>query len=59
MYTMDEFEDLLNERTCTTILGRHSFGAGTILRKCDPEQFNIEYHDWLAYLEECEEDRVN
>ena len=52
MITIDEFEDLLNESFPQVTIGRSSYGKGTILRKCDPEQFKIEYHDWLHYYEE-------
>lgn len=59
MYTIDEFETLMNETYPTVRLGSLEYGRGTIIRKVDPVQFDIEYNDWLQYLEECEEDRVN
>jgi hypothetical protein len=52
MITMDDFEDLLNESNPMTVLGRHNFYAGTILRKCDPAAFAIEYHAYCAAVEE-------
>lgn len=51
MITIDEFEDLLNESFPQVTIGRSSFGKGTILRKCDPEQFKIEYHSYCDYCE--------
>lgn len=61
MYTKDEFEQLMNESfpQIELMLGRLSYGRGTVLRAVDPMQFDIEYHDWMQYLDECEEDRVN
>ena len=66
MYTIDDFETLMNESFPQVVLGRTlgsnapcTYGRGTVLRRVDPEQFNIEYHDWLQYLDECAEDRVN
>ena len=61
MYTIDDFEQLMNESfpQIELMLGRLSYGRGTVLRAVDPKQFEIEYHDWLYYLDECEEDRVN
>lgn len=61
MYTKDEFETLLNESfpEVELMLGRLKYGRGTIIRKVDPVQFDIEYNDWLQYMEEVEEDRVN
>jgi hypothetical protein len=50
MVTMDEFEDLLNEST-TTIFGRE-FSNGTILRKCDPAAFSVEYHAYMHSIED-------
>ena len=58
MYTMDDFEDLMNEQYDPIKIGSREYGRGTALRKVDPEQFNIDYHDWLQYLDECAEDRV-
>lgn len=54
MITMDEFEELMNESfpQVEVMLGRLKYGRGTIIRKVDPLQFEIEYHDYLHYLEE-------
>jgi hypothetical protein len=59
MYTIDEFEDLTNESFPPVVIAGREYGRGTALRRIDPEQFNIEYHDWMNYLDECAEDRVN
>lgn len=59
MYTMDDFETLMNESFPEVKVGSREYGRGTVLRKVDPLQFEIDYHDWLLYLDECEEDRVN
>ena len=59
MYTIDDFEELLNETYPKVQLGKLEYGRGTIIRRVDPVQFNIEYHDWMHYLDEVEEDRVN
>jgi predicted Zn-ribbon and HTH transcriptional regulator len=56
MVTMDEFEDLLNEST-TTILGRE-FSNGTILRKCDPVAFSVEYHAYMHSIEDAMEEEI-
>ena len=48
---MDEFEDLMNEGTSVKV-GRYSFGAGTILRRCDPVAFHVEYHTYCAAVEQ-------
>ena len=47
---MDEFEDLLNEVTYT-VAGKYKIGAGTILRRCDPVSFHVEYHTYCAQVE--------
>lgn len=59
MYTKDEFEMLLNESFPAVMLGGREYGHGTVLRAVDPEQFNIDYHDWMHYMDEVMEDRVN
>jgi hypothetical protein len=59
MYTKHEFEYLMNESFPPIVIGGREYGRGTVLASVDPEQFNIDYHDWLHYLDECEEDRVN
>jgi hypothetical protein len=57
MITKDEFEDLMNESfpQVEVMLGRLKYGRGTIIRKVDPVQFDIEYYDYLHYLEIQEE----
>ena len=56
MITIDEFEELLNETYPMVRLGRLEYGRGTIIRKVDPVQFDVEYNDYLQYLEElCDE----
>lgn len=54
MITKDEFEDLMNESfpQVELMLGRLKYGRGTVIRKVDPVQFDIEYNDYLQYLEE-------
>jgi hypothetical protein len=59
MYTIDDFETLQNETFAEIIIAGRSYGRGTALRRVDPEQFMIDYHDWLDFLDEAEEDRVN
>lgn len=59
MYTKDEFEEMMNESYPQVEVGSLQYGRGTVLRKVDPVQFDIEYNDWVQYMEECEEDRVN
>jgi hypothetical protein len=54
MITENEFEELLNENS-TTVLGRW-FGNGTILRKCDPVSFHVEYHTYCASVEDAIEE---
>ena len=49
--TMDEFEELMNEGP-EVKLGKYSFGRGTILRKCEPVGFYIEYCTYCASVEE-------
>ena len=49
--TMDEFEELMNEGPPVKI-GKYSFGRGTILRRCEPVGFHIEYHTYCASVEE-------
>ena len=48
--TMDEYEDLLNEETVK--VGRLTFGVGTVLRRCDPLVFHIQYHTYCAAIEQ-------
>ena len=57
MITKDEFEDLMNESfpQVEVMLGRLKYGRGTIIRKVDPVQFDIEYNDYIHYLEIQEE----
>lgn len=59
MYTIDDFETLMNESFPEIVVAGREYGRGTVLRKVDPLQFEIEYHDWMQYLDECDEDRVN
>ena len=59
MYTIDEFETLQNESYPLIEVGARKFGRGTVMRKVDPVQFDIDYNDWLQYLDECAEDRAN
>ena len=59
MYTKDEFEMLMNESFPAIVIGGREYGRGTTLRAVDPMQFDIDFHDWMHYLDECEEDRVN
>ena len=59
MYTVDDFETLMNESFPEVKVGSREYGRGTALRRVDPEQFMIDYHDWLDFLDEAEEDRVN
>lgn len=54
MITENEFEELLNENS-TSVLGRW-FGNGTILRKCDPVSFHVEYHTYCASVEDAIEE---
>lgn len=49
--TEGDFEELLNEAPAVVILGRDYY-PGTILRKCDPVQFNIEYWNYVHAVEE-------
>lgn len=57
MINMDEFEELLNENKQITVLGR-KFGQGTILRKCDPIAFHVEYHTYCAAVEDAIEEEL-
>jgi hypothetical protein len=50
IYTMDDFEDTLNDEK-TMILGKW-YGNGTLLRKIDPVQFHVEYHQYMSSMEE-------
>ena len=59
MYTLDEFEALMNETYPLVKFGEYSYGRGTVLRKVDPEAFMNAHIDWVAYMDECAEDRVN
>lgn len=59
MVTKEEYVDLVNESNPVVKIGRFEYGAGTILRAVDPVQFDIEYNDYLQYLDEVMEDRVN
>lgn len=59
MYTKSEFEDMMNETFPQVKVGNLEYGRGTVLRAVDPAQFDIEYNDWLQYLDEVMEDRVN
>ena len=52
MITRDDFEDLLNEDSEQVAVCGHWFSRGTILRRCDPELFNIEYHAYCHAVEE-------
>lgn len=52
MITRDEFEDLVNESNTAVVIGKLIYGAGTVLRAVDPEQFNIEYCDYIHAIEE-------
>lgn len=54
MLTKDEFEVLLNENNIW-VLGRW-FGPGTILRKCDPVSFDIEYNNYCHSVEDAIEE---
>lgn len=49
--SMDEFEELLNEGSRVGF-GKYSFGYGTILRKCEPVGFHIEYCTYCAEVEQ-------
>lgn len=59
MYTMDEFEMLLNESFPAIVIGGREYGRGTTLRAVDPVQFNIDFHDWMHYLDEEVEAEMN
>lgn len=59
MYTIDEFEDMMNVTFPQIKVGNLEYGRGTVLRKVDPVQFDIEFNDWLQYLDEAMEDRAN
>ena len=54
MYTIDEFEMLMNESFPAVMLSGREYGRGTLLRAVDPKQFEIEFHDWMHYLDEME-----
>jgi hypothetical protein len=54
MYTIDEFEMLMNESFPAIVIGGREYGRGTTLRAVDPKQFEIEFHDWMHYLDEME-----
>ena len=59
MYTIDEFEMLMNESFPAVMLSGREYGRGTLLRAVDPVQFNIEFHDWMHYLDEMVEGEMN
>lgn len=47
----DDFQDMMNETyPAYKILGVE-FGAGTVLRECDPMYFDVLYHDYCRVLE--------
>lgn len=56
IYTMEDFEDVLNEEQIS-LLGK-SYGAGTLLRKVDPVQFNIEYHSYMNSIEDAMDEEL-
>lgn len=49
--SMDDFEDLMNDGPKIKF-GRYSFGQGTILRRCDPISFHVEYTTYCAEVEQ-------
>jgi hypothetical protein len=49
--SMDDFEELMNESNVVRV-GKYSFGRGTILRRCDPVAFHVEYCTYCASVEE-------
>ena len=55
MITKDEYEDLVNESypqvELAVLGGGPVYGCGTVLRKVDPVLFDIQYHDYLLFLE--------
>ena len=52
MITKDEYEDLVNESYPPVELGNTAcYGRGTVLRKVDPVLFDIQYHDYLLFVE--------
>lgn len=56
IYTMDDFEDVLNEQK-VSLLGK-LYGAGYLLRKVDPVQFNIDYHAYMNSVEDAMEEEL-
>ena len=59
MYTKDEFEMLLNESFPAVMLSGREYGHGTVLRAVDPSSFDIDFHDWMHYLDEMVEAEMN
>jgi hypothetical protein len=59
MTTVEEFIDLLNETYPPVRFGRNEYAYGTALQRVDSELLNVMYHDYLDYLDEVLEDRVN
>ena len=59
MYTIDEFEMLMNESFPAIVIGGREYGRGTTMRAVDPVQFKIEFHDWMHYLDEMVEGEMN
>lgn len=52
MITEEQYQEMIDECSPAVRIGGREYGAGTALRRIDPVQFNIEYHDYVQFLEE-------
>ena len=52
MVTRDDFVDLMNESYPPYKILGVEFGAGTVLRECDPVHFDMLYHDYCQSLDD-------
>ena len=51
MMNRDEFTDMMNESYPPYKILGVEFGAGTVLRECDPMYFDVLYNDYCQLME--------
>jgi len=51
MLTRDEFQDMMDETYPPYKAFGIEIGAGRVIRECDPELFNVLYHDYMNSME--------